>query len=625
MKRNIKEKIHDLSYDSVRELANGFELDNETKSRIYIKTIRRAKIRPKLTIASKSNDAAKGQKIAVPQEKARKFGRFNMKKTTAVIIAAALAMTVGVGSMVGAGALNKSFGQYFHTLPESNYENMLFEINQTKSDNGVTVTLTQGMCDGLALYVIEKVEFDPSVITLTDDMFVTDEYGSYSAPRWGYSTLINVKETSECDLVDIGGIVERQNSYQKLLEHDDHSMTYLMVFGYPDQFTKSDKFFSDGNKFTVRCSHVANMPGLELSDEYDCHIDLTFDIPTVSTPNFYTLPEEIYSLTNVVDDACADVIINPWYMRLSAGSVTGKVVDTSLNTGDSPEIEITMNDGKVYTEKNGISMHKDDLGADYTAYENLFFEFDTPLDVTNIKSIKLYGHELKKGVVAADASKVRKYDSSSGMKALPAESEVKFSDELKTVDYRAVPEWDGSPSYGQFKYKINSIKVYDNAYATGSSSADDFSCDIINPIGGFDWNEKTGDLGKDWYMLEYEIELTNVNANFSESLSTFDFNNTGCFEQLFDLYCYNSKVPSNWDVYGMEAYIRENEYALTGQRQTIKLNKGETKTFHVSFFVKDNKAGGFNQVGLCVGGDKTDSNIEYVNISKMINEFNASK
>lgn len=50
MKRNIEDRLHNLSYDSVRTIAENFELDNETKARIYAKTIRRTKVKPKLEV-----------------------------------------------------------------------------------------------------------------------------------------------------------------------------------------------------------------------------------------------------------------------------------------------------------------------------------------------------------------------------------------------------------------------------------------------------------------------------------------------------------------------------------------------------------------------------------------------
>lgn len=606
MKRNIEERLHNLSYDSVRIVAENFELDKETKSRIYAKTIRRTKIKPKLSV------------VPVKAEQKTPHRKLKFKKPAVAVVAIALALTVGVGSIVGAGALNKTFSQYFHTLPETSYKDMLFDINQTKTDNGVTVTLTQGMCDGLALYVIEKVEFDPSVLVLTDEMFKTNEYGGYdNAPRWDYSTLINVKQTSEYDLADIGGIIEREQGFARLLEHDEHSMTWLRVFG-GENMGQEDEFFTDGTKFTVRYSGMDNMPGIDEMDQYSCSLDLTFDITKISEPVYYTLPEEAYSFTEAMDDSFADMIITPWYMSFSAGVITGKILDTSLNTGGIPAIEITMNDGTVYTESDGISMYQDYFGEKYDAYDSFRCDFDTPVDITAVKSIKIYAFEMKKGIVTADESKVRAYDGSADMQILPANSPVEFSDKPTTIDYRV---FDDLPSYGQFEYKINGVTVYDNVYATGATVPDDLSYEGIR---FWEWDEKTGKLRDGWYMLEYEIEMTNINANFSESLSTFDFNNTGCFEQLFDLYYYNKNIPSNWNC-SDEAYIRENQYALTGQRETIKLNIGETKTFHVSFVVQDNKAGGFEQIGLCVGHDDSDGKIEYVNITKIIEEFNNSK
>ena len=61
---------------------------------------------------------------------------------------------------------------------------------------------------------------------------------------------------------------------------------------------------------------------------------------------------------------------------------------------------------------------------------------------------------------------------------------------------------------------------------------------------------------------------------------------------------------------------------MTEQICSITLDKGETKTFHVSFLVKDNHAGGLEQVGLCVCSDRDEGKMTYTNLRKVIEEFN---
>ena len=87
-----------------------------------------------------------------------------MRRKIAAVLLVATVAAAGLGAAVSAGRLNKSFGQLFHSLSEENYESALFDINQTAADNGVTVTLMQGLCDGRALYVTEKIEFAPDVL-----------------------------------------------------------------------------------------------------------------------------------------------------------------------------------------------------------------------------------------------------------------------------------------------------------------------------------------------------------------------------------------------------------------------------------------------------------------------------
>ncbi len=593
-----------LSYDAVREVTGDLELDKETKRRILEKTLRRVGV---------STQAETVKEYSVKKGISMR-NKMNFKKPAVAVAAVVLACSVGVGSMAAAGAWNKTFGQYFHSLSESHYEDQLFDVNKSASDKGVTVTVTQAMCDGNALYVIEKVEFDPSVLVLTDEMFRVDEYGGYTdAPCWAYDQLINVKESEADPNKDIGGVSERLSSFRRLLEHDTHSMTWLRVYGGGDHLSSSvDSFFTNGKQFILRYSDMDHFPGRDLAEPYNCRMEVAFDMEKVSKPNCYTLPEEVYGFTQAADEDIADMVITPWYMNFSGAAGTGKVLDTSLKAIDVPEIEVTMKDGTSYTEKNGISMLGDYFGKDYSMFDHFHCYFDTPVDIQNIRSIKIYGYEMKPGKVAADKSKEKAYENTDGFRILPATSPATFSDEWKEVRYQFETD------YGRFQYRVKGVTVYDNLYATG---ARELVPQDINVEFGYD--EKTGQLTKDCYLLEYAIELNNIDANFTESLSTFDWADTGYFENLFYLELYNSKQPYN--NFGPEVYIRENEYAVTGQPYSIKLDKGDTKTFHVSFVVKDNHAGGLEQVGLCVAGDRSDGKMTYANLSKVIEEFNQSK
>lgn len=573
---------------------------------------------------------AKKSSKAAAQKTAKRRVPFKWGIAAACLCLAAA--TAGVGSIAAAGGLNKSFGQLFHSLSESNYENVLFDINQSLTDNGVTVTLTQGMCDGQTFYVIEKVEFDPSLLTITDEMVQTDEHGNQlRLPLWGLSDLINVKQTDEYEYKDIGGVISRDGGHYKLLEHDSHSLTYLSIYGGFDNMNSGvSPFFADGKEFIVRYAHLENLPGYDAENPYECQFQFHINMEKMSEPNCYTLPEEVYRLTETTkaEEDVADMIINPWYMKFEGGGQTGKILNPSVKADDVPEIEVTLKDGTVYTEKNGIKMYEDYLGKNFSPYEQFFCEFETPVDVTNIKSIRIYGAEMKKGKVTADKSKEKVYDSSNGQKILPATSPATFWDEWKEVWYRHDMDAFGVVTtisdYGHFQYRVKGVTVYDNMYANVSAAArknDEVDWHDLRPhIASFD--EKTGQLDQDCYLLEYEIELKNIDANFKESLGTFDFDN-GYFENLFSLELYNRKQP--YPDSGQEMYIKENEYTVTGQRLSLKLDKGETKTFHVNFVVKDNHAGGFEQVGLVVCGDRDEGKIEYANLSKAIEEFKAMR
>lgn len=646
MKRKIEDGINNLSYDSVKNVTYDFELSDEAKERIYRNVLKRTGVEPK--------SAAKPE-----QNMQKKPFRINFKKPVVAAAAVVLALTVGVGSIVGAGALNKTFGQLFHSLPESNYKDVLFDINQTQTDNGITVTLTQGMCDGLSLYVIEKVEFDPSVVTLTDEMFDTST-NVYKAPYWSNEIVVNTKKTSEIEDNDLGLVSDLERAYSKLLERDEHSMTWLKVYGGEDVTLDFDSdFFKDGSQFTLQNINISNLPGMDAED-YKCSFEFTFDIK-LCEPVTYTLPEEVYtyneSLRKEALDNAPDLYINPWYMRFSAGGFTGKILDTSLK-GDKTVIEITLNDGTVYNEKNGIDVggnpfiEEDLFGEDYNSAGEIYCTFDTEVDVTNIKSIKLYGYELKKGFVAISKN-VRIADGDANKMNLPATSPVEFPDEEIEILFTLGNKSDSYyKEYGSFKYKINSVSIYDNLYATGVKSSDissylkyvgrqvvyqyDENGKLITNSEGYigadfyvDFsdmcNEKTGELTDNCYLFEYEIELTNIDANFSEELSTFDYNNTSCFYDFFRLVIYDKNSATHRN-FIQPAYLKENNRKLTGAYNTFKLKKGETKKFHVGFVVIDNNADCFEQMGVTLAEIyDDDSKVVFTNMTKAIEDFEKNK
>ena len=252
MKTEIQDIINgvgNLSCDSVRKLDSGFELSEYVKGRVYQKTLRRTGIKEKCipdNISSSSH---------------RNIG---LKKPVMVAVALLLVMSIGAGAIVGAGRLSRSFSQSFRTLPEENYQGIIFDIDQTMTDNGVTVTLSQGMCDGYVLYVIERIDFDPSVVTLTDDMFQRVD-GSYNAPYLYDEIAVNPDYPRYCV----------STNFCKLIEHDAHSMTWLKTFGTTGAGTEIFGFFTIGSKFVLKAHDIQNLPD---NEKRECKFQFEFDI-----------------------------------------------------------------------------------------------------------------------------------------------------------------------------------------------------------------------------------------------------------------------------------------------------------------------------------------------------------
>lgn len=382
----IEKGISELSYDDVRILTGNIEMSESAKRRVYNAALKKSGISP-----SSRPVSGEGRPLTAAGRKIR------LEKPVAAAVAVMLALSIGVGSIVGAGQFSKTFGQYFVNLPDENYRDIVFDINQSVTDNGVTVTLTQGMCDGICLYLIERIEFAPSVATLTDDLFELRD-GGYNAPYPG-TELITQSGRPEY------GETERGDC--KLLEHDAHSMTWLRVFGGHEEKDMTSDFFREGTGYLLTVGNIENLPGRE--DSYPCSFRFEFEIK-LTEPVVYHLPEGTYTYDRALIESCneefphyydgyPDVWITPWFMEIAAASLTGKVLNTNLRT-DAPALVITMNDGRVYSDKHGIgwagysTLTRDMFGADYNQYEGFYLTFNDEIDVTAIKSIKLYGREL---------------------------------------------------------------------------------------------------------------------------------------------------------------------------------------------------------------------------------------
>jgi hypothetical protein len=613
----IKRAIARLSDQSVRMLDKQFDLSEKTKDRIYRSALRRTGVKEK-----EVNDSALRRHSP---SRTVNYG-FNVKKLVMAAAAILLAVSIGTGAIVGAGRLSKSFGQFFRTLPEENYQGILFDIDQTQTSNGVTVTLSQGMCDGYVLYVIERIDFDASV-TLTDEMFGSAD-GDCNAPHWYDEVVVNPKYPRYC---------ASSRNYRKLIDHDAHSMTWLRTFGSTGAGDEIFGFFTAGSSYVLNAHDLYNMPDnqtRECSFQFEIHI-------TRSEPAVYNLPDETFKLDKQFLEDCFDIAppldydfipdvwINPWFMEIVPATQNGKILNTGLKS-DRPALVITLKNGRQYTEQNGIgwaghsTLTRDMFGADYNKYEGFYLTFNEEIDITSIKSITLYGHELIKATLPDSV-----YDekNSSVKKELPADDPIKVSGRSRTVKVTEIKQtkkrYKEVPA-GTLQYSVKRIGVYEHLYETGASSKDVLqSWKIVSGFEYYDdqkehhnqsftdaFNSKTGKLNEGFYLVEYEIELTNVDS----SLSVFD-------DSIFRLltYCnYTEEYGRSDCLVGVpQAYILEHDPEPSGDNDTFTLKKGQTRTLHVGFIVNDNHRGSLSQIGLSVGSALEDD-LDFVNMTKAV-------
>ena len=620
---DIKRGIAHLSDQSVRKLDTQFDLDKKTKDRIYRIALRKTGVKEN---AGKDSALRNGNHHSASRTL---HTGFRFKKLLIAAAAIVLAVSIGTGAMVGAGRLSKSFGQFFRTLPEEHYQGILFDIDQTQTSNGVTVTLSQGMCDGYVLYVIERIDFDTSV-TLTDEMFKVVD-GNCNTPYWYDEVVVNPNYPRYC---------ASSRNYRKLIDHDAHSMTWLRTFGDTGAGDEIFGFFTAGSNYVLTAHDLYNLPD---NQTRECSFQFEITV-TRSEPAVYNLPKESYQLDQQFLEDCFDIApplaydfipdvwINPWFMEIVPATQNGKILNTNLKSNQSALV-ITLKNGKQYTEQNGIgwaghsTLPRDMFGADYNKYEGFYLTFDEEIDITSIGSITLYGYELKK---AALPDSVYDKKNNSVKKDLPADDPIKVSGKRRTVNVTEIKEakkgYKEVPA-GTLNYSVKSIDVYNHLYATGASSKDVLqSWKIVSGFEYYDdhnepyrqsftdaFNSKTGKLNEGFYLVEYEIELTNVDSH----LSVFD-------DSIFRLltYCnYTEEYGRSDSLVGVpQAYILEHDPEPSGDNDTFTLKKGQTRTLHVGFIVNDNHRGSLSQIGLSVGSALEDD-MDYVNITKAVEKL----
>ena len=271
--------------------------------------------------------------------------------------------------------------------------------------------------------------------------------------------------------------------------------------------------------------------------------------------------------------------------------------------------------------------------------------FDTPIDIKEIKSIKIYGHELKSGVVKPGKERVMAEDK--GKMNLPANHPVQFSDEFTTID---LVDYEGSS--GRLAYRLLKADLYDNIYATGAKKytinyqgLEDFRFDTVKYDNaghavktGYDdvINASTGELEDGYYILELEVEVKNIDAENKFSGSTFDYADTGIFNKMFHVNQYDQYSPSKNRFIPL-VYLKEDEVKRTGQYGDFKLKKGKTRKLHLGFLFTDNNAGSPDQICFIFGRDFYNGTLPddfkgyktfdstYFNISKLLQEHERKK
>ena len=338
---------------------------------------------------------------AVTEGKGRREG--SARKKAAIFGSVCAAVLVlgfcSVGSVVAAGKLHKSVTAYYDELPDENYADVLFDVNKTVTDHGYTVEVQNGFCDGYTLFLIVKEEITDSDAYWQNvyDEFRQEAEESIAAGMYHETMDVAVNADGEEDgMTELVGA-----SHVETLAQNDHSVTKLWCFGSGTATAKIFQYdkvilcitdFSYDEK-TNSIGGIKIPIAIKVSDE---KLTTQYSLGEGS----YRYNESIKVGTDSQQDY-ADIYLNPWLASITPPRAKGKRLDID-RPKDVPFVEITLKNGKTYTEKNGIhvkyewggkDIDPDSFGKEYDLAMGIVMAFDKPIDVTAIQSFKINGVE----------------------------------------------------------------------------------------------------------------------------------------------------------------------------------------------------------------------------------------
>lgn len=328
------------------------------------------------------------------------------------VCAAALVLGFcSVGGVVAAGKLNRSITEYYEELPDENYIDYLFNVNKVVTDHGYTVEVQNGFCDGYTLFLIVKEEItdeneyfsnvyidkeqnEQETLKELKELWTSGAYHEFMTMRY------NLNNPYSGEPEDTGG-----TQFIRVLEKTDHSVTVLRGFG--GGAYSSSKLFKDG-QVTLEIETpflIDEYPYTKVLDYIQIPIDIKVNDDKIITQ--YSLSKGSYrydesiKIGDNIRQEYADISITPWFANITNAMVKGKRLDID-RPKDVPFVEITLQNGRTYTERNGIHLEyqwgeketgADMFGKDYDIRQDIVMTFDKPIDITSIKSFKINGVE----------------------------------------------------------------------------------------------------------------------------------------------------------------------------------------------------------------------------------------
>ncbi len=375
MKRYITEIFDDLSNKAKINLAKEIEncevkesVDDMTKRRIYNRVM-----------------------STIDEGKAKDTGvKRGIRKTSiaAVAIAAALAIA---GSAVAAGKLNKSFTDYKSAYTEQQKEEIqkaTFAINEQMGGDGVTITVTEGMCDGNKLFLLENIEVDPSKITIPD----------------GYNNLTTSTELHQSgDPDDCDGW---SSVYNQVLETNGNKTTVLYVYDMAD--------VTDGQVLGLSASGLSasnDNDSVEIVNRDTNPWGLKFKVQKGRFAKSFCADKGVNLLGS--DAAIDSGYVSPWYAQFwisadfignirtaesSDNDFGNPIVKNIFDKSSYPTFKVVMKDGTFY---NGIGVRVDpqvqEIEKEKTYHAAYYFRctFKDYVDTANIDHVEVNGTELE--------------------------------------------------------------------------------------------------------------------------------------------------------------------------------------------------------------------------------------